>query len=441
MHTPTQRTLFANSCIQLFRNIVLGGLAMLATCVAAASAEAPPSVEVRQLTHGPKHHFCGYIGHVRTIPWNESGRYIVALETDFQDHMPRPDEAASIVLIDTHNENKIRVVDQTRAWNFQQGTMLYWNPRHPETQFFFNDRDLATNRIYTVLFDISADGSANSLGKRIAEYRYDDASLGNSGVAQLGGSFLALNYGRLARLRPVTGYPGAIDLTLDERTGRPNDDGVFLVDIATKRKTLLVSFAQLYEQLKTVRPDANGKPLFINHTLWSRNDRRIFFYVRADFEKPEGERINVPFVIRPDGTGLTMLDHHLGGHPEWLDDVRMIGSRDDRQVVYDVEQRKFVETLGTPAVFPEPGGDKALSPTEDWLVNGYRLKGSNFYTLYRFRDGANMRSPGFDQFGWTKGELRVDAAPCWNRDGTQILFPSLAPDGKSRQLFVLTRKP
>lgn len=163
--------------------------------------------------------------------------------------------------------------------------------------------------------------------------------------------------------------------------------------------------------------------------------------MRADFEKPEGERINVQFVIRPDGTALTMLDHHLGGHPEWLEGVRMIGSRDARQVLYDVEQRKFVDTLGSPEVFPEPGGDKALSPEGDWLVNGYRLKGSNFYTPYRLRDGANVRSPGFDQFGWTKGELRVDAAPCWNPDGTQILFPSLTPDGKSRQLFVLTRKP
>jgi hypothetical protein len=83
-------------------------------------------VEIEQLTTGPKHHFFGYIGHVRTVPWNQSGRYIVALQTDFQDRMPKPGEPADVILIDTWDDNRIRVVDQTRAWNPQQGTMLYW---------------------------------------------------------------------------------------------------------------------------------------------------------------------------------------------------------------------------------------------------------------------------------------------------------------------------
>src|SRR5436190_11721830 len=92
---------------------------------------------VRQVTHGPLHHFFGYIGHVRTIPWNASGRYIVALQTRAQDRMPMPGEPADIVLIDTQNGDTVTVVEQTRAWNPQQGTMLYWNPQEAETQFFF----------------------------------------------------------------------------------------------------------------------------------------------------------------------------------------------------------------------------------------------------------------------------------------------------------------
>lgn len=419
------------------RFLVTCGLAFCDATPGFGAEPAAPTVELRQLTRGPKHHFFGYIGHVRTIPWNASGRYIVALETEFHDRMPKAGETANVILIDTQDADRIRIVDRTAAWNFQQGTMLYWNPAQPETQFFFNDRDPETNRIFTVLFDVSAGEG----GKRVAEYRYDDASIGDSGVAQNGGKFLALNYGRLARLRPVTGYPEALDPTREETSGHPADDGVFLIDVATKQKKLLVSFAQLYEGVRKVRPDAEGKPLFINHTLWSRDDSRIFFYVRADFEKPEGERINVPFVIRADGTGLTMLNHHLGGHPEWAEGSRMIGSRDDRQVYYDVDRREFVGTIGTPELFPEPGGDKALSPRGDWLVNGYRVRGTNYYTFYRLKDGAHVTSQGLPQFGWTQGELRVDAAPCWNRDGTQILFPSITADGGTRQLFVLKLRP
>lgn len=56
---------------------------------------------VRQITFGPQHHFFGYIGHVGTIPWNASGRYIVALRVGFQDHLPGPDDAAEIILLNT----------------------------------------------------------------------------------------------------------------------------------------------------------------------------------------------------------------------------------------------------------------------------------------------------------------------------------------------------
>ena len=86
------------------------------------------TLEVEQITAGPKHHLFGYIGHALTIPWNKSERYIVSLQTDFYKRMPQKGEAADIILIDTKNDYKIIPVDKTYAWNLQQGTMLYWNP-------------------------------------------------------------------------------------------------------------------------------------------------------------------------------------------------------------------------------------------------------------------------------------------------------------------------
>jgi hypothetical protein len=46
-----------------------------------------------------------------------------------------------------------------------------------------------------------------------------------------GGSFLGLNYGRLSRLRPVTGYPDAFDWTKGVK--HPEDDCLFRVDVKT----------------------------------------------------------------------------------------------------------------------------------------------------------------------------------------------------------------
>jgi hypothetical protein len=120
----------------------------------AGNAQADFSTRVRQVTFGPKHHFFGYFGHVQTIPWNKSGRYLLGLQTDFQERMPEPGEAAEIVLLDTQKNYEPRVIDRTRGWNFQQGAMMYWNPEAPETQFFFNDRDPKTHEVFCVLFDV-----------------------------------------------------------------------------------------------------------------------------------------------------------------------------------------------------------------------------------------------------------------------------------------------
>ena len=398
---------------------------VVATTIAAQTPE-DWRLEVSQLTRGPMHHFFGYIGQARTIPWNGDGRFVVALRTGFQDRMPKPGEAAEVVLIDTTRGNQVEVVEQSRGWNPQQGTMFYWNPETPRTQLFFNDRDPQTQKIFTVLFDVAA-------RKRVREYRFADTPVANSGVAQNGGRFLAINYGRLARLRPVTGYPGAHDFTGDAL--HPADDGIHVVDVARGTRRLLVSYKQLADLIRPARPDVDRKALFINHTLWSRDDSHIYFYVRAEFDNRD-ERIDIPCTIRPDGSGLTMHPH-LGGHPEWEAGRRMIGAEGNRQVIYDVIERRIVGTLGSPEAFPQPGGDIALSPDGQWFVNGHSEKGNNVYTILRRSDGTWERTAPMSRGAYTGGELRIDGSPAWNRSSDAVLFPGLDPSDGTRQIFVI----
>ena len=391
-----------------------------------------PELRVTQLTRGPQHHFFGYIGHARTIPWDGSDRFIVALRSPFQDRLPGAEEAADVVLLDSKEGYAVRKVDETRAWNFQQGTMLYWNPEHPETQFFFNDRDRKTGKVFCVLYDVAQ-------GKRLREFRFEDSPVGNGGVSPKGGAFAAINYGRLARLRPVTGYPGAFDWTGD--AAAPADDGVFRVDLATGERKLLVSFARLREVLKPDLPSVDEAPLFINHTLWNPEGDRLFFFVRGGWEAPvlpPDRRVNASFVIRSDGAGLTRMKRHIGGHPEWESAVRMIGRSGKDQILYDVERQEQAGTLGTPEIFPDPEGDIAASPDGTWFVNGYRSEGKNRYVFLRRADGRYVRSPGFTIDAWTSGPLRIDPAPAWNRKGDRILLPALADD-KTRQIFLIER--
>ncbi len=389
-----------------------------------------PSFElaVEQITFGPRHHFFGYIGQSQTIPWNGSGRYILGLRSDFQDHMPGTGEAAEIVLIDTQNDYAVEVVERTLGWNPQQGTMFYWNPEAADTQFFFNDRDPRTQKVFTVLYDIAA-------GERIAEYRYDDTPFGNSGVAQNGGYFLGLNYARMARLRLVTGYLDAADWT--EGVLHPTDDGIFKAHVKTGAKELIVSFAQLAAAIGKSNPLVEQAPLFINHTLWSRDDDRIYFYARGNFGNRQ-TRVNVPFTVERDGADLTIQDVFIGGHPEWLQGHLILGHEENNLVIYDTDRQQIASTLGDASVFRDPGGDNAFSPDGQWIANGSGPKNGTVYVMYRLADEAWAHTETFDQGQWISGDLRCDPAPCWNRTSDQVLFPSIAADG-TRQMFIMSR--
>ena len=118
-------------CFPLASIVILVGLNRLNPLVAQS---AKLKMEVEQITNGPHHHLFGYIGQCRTIPWNASGRYILSLRSTFHDHMPRADEAADVVLIDTQDDYRVIPIEKTLAWNLQQGTMFFWHPKAPETQ-------------------------------------------------------------------------------------------------------------------------------------------------------------------------------------------------------------------------------------------------------------------------------------------------------------------
>src|SRR5437762_3334976 len=146
---------------------------------------------------------------------------------------------------------------------------------------------------------------------------------------------MAINYARMARLRPATGYGEAGGWATE--VAAPADDGIFRVDVGTGERKLIVSFARLKEAIRGFTERIDERHLFINHTLNNRNNDLIYFFCRADFETlPEGKRVNSAFTVRPDGSEITLHETFIGGHPEWEWGSRIIGSRDGKQVVYDI---------------------------------------------------------------------------------------------------------
>ena len=391
-------------------------------------------VRVEQLTQGPNHHFFGYIGQSLTIPWSKNGDRILCLSAPFHDHLAGKGEPANVNIIYANKKNdnsfKIEKIDESQGWNHQQGTMFYWNPDSPQNQFFFNDRDSKSGVVYTVLYDLSK-------GRRIKSYKYENKSFGNSGVCPTGKYFLAINYARMARLRPVTGYKGSYDWS--EGIAAPKEDGIAIIDIKTGVKKILLSFKQMAEGLDKKGFDAKGRNLYINHTLWSRDGKWIYFFVRAGWksDKDGREGLNAACSVKVDGTQFFAGHRHIGGHPEWGNGTEIIGSYENKQIVYDIITQKIKRTIGSKKIFPQPGGDISLSPNSNWLVNGYNDKaGTNFYSLMNLKTGDWVNTPSFNT-GIYKKDLRIDPAPRWNHDNNKILVSGLDKNG-IRQLFVMS---
>ena len=408
-------------------------VACIALIIAGRAASGQAAATVQQITHGPKNHLFGYVGHGGTIPWNASGQYIVGLRTDFHDRMPKPDESAEIVVIDTRNRFRVEVVDRTRAWNLQQGTMLFWIPGAADSQFLFNDKEPETGVVFSVLYDIKD-------RRRVREFRFGNESIANGGVSPIRDEFAGINYGKITRSREVISYPGAYDHTADENPANPDFDGLFRIDIRTGERHLLVSYSQLSglilntEKNRSRLGDPDRYPIYVHHTMWSRDGEWIFFLVRGK----QNKRPDQSCVIRRDGTGLSKVPY--AGHPEWSAKNELIlGSKKPEHAgafnLWDITAGKWSGTIGARGVFPDTIDDNALSPDTKWYVGSQKRGDRCYYTFYRFADGHSFESPPVP----TKaggGTVRIDPAPRWSRTSDTILVPGLANDG-TRQLFLV----
>ena len=373
-----------------------------------------------------------------TIPWSKNEKYIVALESSFHDHLPLAHEAARIILINTKDDGYItEYCDETRGWNLQQGSMLFWNPHSPNSQFFFNDRDPRTNKVFTVLFDVAT-------RTRVREYRFIDMPVANGGVCPEGGFFFALNYARMARLRPVTGYKDLFDWTVNST--RPGDDGIWKVDIASGRKELIISYADIASHFDDKDDFPAGEAeLYINHSLCSRGCSKIYFFVRGRYKGKE-QAVNQAFVANSDGSLLKRVKY-IGGHPgespnavivsywttiwygicanvlpfsqplylicvaiyiEWATEDLIFGKSGRGIVFHNITSDETETALGR---FDDPRGDLALSTDSTMFVNGWEEENQLFYHIVRLTDGMQVKS------------VPLERGPC-------KLFPSPPPFAK-----------
>ena len=75
-------------------------------------------VPMRPVTCGPKFHWFGYYDKWQ---FDESGRYALGMEVDFEGRSPQPEDKITLGLIDLEDGDRWSEIGRTQAWCWQQG--------------------------------------------------------------------------------------------------------------------------------------------------------------------------------------------------------------------------------------------------------------------------------------------------------------------------------
>jgi len=409
----------------MITSIVMLAVVTIGAVVVVAD-EAWPPFEVSKavpMTHGPKKHFFGYFG---VSPWNASQKYMLCIETDFDDRMPEPEDAATIGIIDTKTR-EFKPLVKTYAWNVQQGAFQRWLPTDPDHKFIYNDR--VGDRFVSVIYDIET-GEKRVLPRAISALSHD------------GRTALCINYARAKRLRPVIGYAGGSDPT--EGVEQPEDDGIFTMDIQTGETKLILSVADVARNYDGPE-DFGGKEMWVSHTGLNPSDTRFHFLLRYN-------RVGMSFrtamyTAGVDGSDPRRVIEFGNGvsHFGWKDDATVLATMDledegkgSAHVIFPDRENPEYTRLGREAL--KQDGHASFSPDGRWMVTDTYPDGKYRQTLYLLdlKTGKHLVLGRFKSNIRYQGAIRCDNHPRWSPDGTMISFDSL--HGKSRQMYVIKLK-
>jgi Tol biopolymer transport system component len=391
-------------------------------------------------------------------PFSPSGRYLVSTQLPSEEHLPKPGDIAKIFVTDLTTGEE-RFVAETKGWDTQVGAHAHWGT--DDRQLLFNDVDAATWMAHGVRLDLGT-GQRTKFHGPIYSVSRDrrfaiTPCLARTGIVQAG-------YGVIVP-REFTRQSHEL----------PDNDGIFLTDLASGEHRLLISIRELVRSMRgpcgqpdgksgefvgfhlTMNPQADrilfilrwmrkappaGK-VFLN--LWrqfSRAGRKIGRFLGQEwvlqaFQMPQMV-LNTLFVLHTDGSHPKVIlpaDVYAQGghHPNWCPDGRsvLMNRRIDgkmRFARFHLEDDRW-EVLSDRIV--GSGHPTLHSGGRHIVTDAYHFESVAFgdgtapirlvdlateteRTLVRIRTRPKIEGANL--------EFRVDPHPAWNQSFTRLAF-------------------
>jgi len=335
-----------------------------------------------------------FFGYYDKTPWSPLGEEVVV-------HGIR-DRYVEIYRVKPTGERPVKI-GESSAWSWQQGCMAQWAGRGKSLHIVFNGiREGVLGSYWAPGY---AEGGVTFCPWPVQAVRPD------------GGEFVALNYLRLALLRPEYGY----DVTVSNFSAYLPDekDGLWRVEWPSGRAELMVTLAEL----KHIMPisDMRKSKDKVNHALYSPSGKRVAFVHRWYSSRGKKSRL---FIKELESGDLNcVLDTGMVSHYCWRDDRTLfVYCRIEHEGVgyymLDVATGE-IDPLGFGELDRYGDGHPSVSPSGRYLLTDsypdrrrqqhllvYDLTGGTVTELGRF-----LLPLRFD------GKVRVDLHPRWSPCG------------------------
>jgi hypothetical protein len=376
-----------------------------------------------------------------TSPFSPSGRYLALTRFPTQERLPEPGDVAEVIVVDLQ-EGGEQVVAASRGWDTQLGAQAQWGA--DDTQLFFNDMDVAEWRPFGVLLDPFS-GACRELEGTVYEVSAD----GRYAVAPC----------PLRNRRTQGGYGVVVPPeVIPENRGAAEDDGVYMTNVATGERRLLVSLREVFEQAIPAfdRDEYADGDFYAAHVKFNRDASRLMLVLRwiprsySSFRDMKQRMKKNVVTMRAVGSDVRIAIPSSewavkgGSHPIWCPD----GEHILMLLRIDGEQMRFVsarwdgaeygalheELIGSGHPSMHPDGRHILTDCnagDPSFCHEDRTCPIRLCDIATGEDLHLLRINHDPAFRGPKSELRVDPHPAWDRSFTRIAF-NACPDGIRR---------
>ncbi|MBQ9976900.1 MAG: hypothetical protein IJP16_10340 [Clostridia bacterium] len=339
----------------------------------------------------------------------------------FFDRLQQPGDMAEIGLLDINDSvAKFEKLDETSAWNHQQGAMLQWNPASPTDEIVYNA--FIDGEFHGVVMNVNT-------GKK----RYLDRPVAN--ISPKGDYAVSINFPRLYDFRPGYGYADIKDPYFD--VNHSDEDGVFLIDMKTGKSRLVLSMQQIW--------DFSGKffdrdrKMNINHITINTDGTRFLALVRNFKEEGDVRHMTAIITANLDGSDMFLLsDYGIQSHYHWKDAENVIFYSDGKELdcrwktdsalnlnTYVLKDKTWEGELVAGGAFWYDH-HMSYSPDRKLILTDTYPTTTPFETvkIYNPETDVCVHLGHFYHVPVPTTDLRCDLHPRWNQDGSMISFDS-----------------